>query len=72
MSRFYRLYYRSRQTPSIAPDLDFVVQQIVNSSIRKNKDDGLTGILITIQNCFVQALEGPVDSVRNTYAANFP
>jgi len=66
--QLYRLYYRSRQTPSIIPDLDVVVQDIVKSSIRNNKDDGLTGLLITIQGYFVQTLEGPVDSVRNTYA----
>ena len=68
MRQLYRLYYRSRQMPSIVPELDIVVQQIVKSSIRNNKDDGLTGLLVTIQDCFVQALEGPVDSVRNTYA----
>ena len=49
-------------------DLDSTVQQIVKSSIRNNKDDGVTGLLVTIQDYFVQALEGPVDSVRNTYA----
>jgi len=66
--QLYRLYYRSRQTPSIIPDLDVVVQHIVKSSIRNNKDDGLTGLLVTIQDSFIQTLEGPVDSVRNTYA----
>ena len=68
MRQLYRLYYRSSQTPSIVSDLDSVVQQIVKSSIRNNKDDGLTGLLLTIQGCFLQTLEGPVDSVRNTYA----
>jgi hypothetical protein len=66
--QLYRLYYRSRQTPSIIPDLDVVVQDIVKSSIRNNKDDGLTGLLVTIQGYFVQTLEGPVDSVRHTYS----
>jgi len=68
MRQLYRLCYRSRQMPSIIPDLDIVVEQIVNSSIRNNKDDEVTGLLVTIQDRFVQALEGPVDSVRNTYA----
>ena len=68
MRQLYRLYYRSQQTPSIFSDLDNQVHQIVQCSIRNNKDDGLTGILVTIQDYFVQALEGPVDSVRNTYA----
>lgn len=44
------------------------VHELVKSSIRNNKDDGVTGILVAVQDVFVQALEGPVDSVRNTYA----
>ena len=68
MRQLYRLFYRSRQTAPVAADLDFVVRQIIQSSIRNNRDDGLTGLLVTIQDWFVQALEGPVDSVRGAYA----
>ena len=68
MRQLYRLYYRSLQSPSICSNTDNHVHQFVQCSIRNNKDDGLTGILVTIQDCFVQALEGPVESVRNTYA----
>jgi hypothetical protein len=68
MRQLYRLFYYSRQTPDSRIDLDNVVRELVNVSIRNNKDDGVTGILVALQDVFIQALEGPVDSVRNTYA----
>jgi hypothetical protein len=64
----YRLIYRSRQTPAVAADLDFSVQQIIQSAIRSNRAVGLTGLLATVQGYFVQALEGDVEAVRATYA----
>ena len=62
-----RLIYRSRQTAATASDLDFAVGQIIRSSIRHNREDNLTGLLITIQGVFVQALEGPSAAVRGAY-----
>lgn len=64
----YRLFYRSRQTPEVAADLDFVVGQIIGSAIRRNRTVGLTGLLLVVQGQFIQALEGKDDSVRDTYA----
>lgn len=64
----YRLFYRSRQTAATAADLDFVVQQIIGAAIRRNRAVGLTGLLLTVQGNFIQALEGNVDAVRATYA----
>jgi len=64
----HRLFYRSRQTPAMAADLDYVVQQIIGVAIRRNRGVGLTGLLLTIQGSFVQVLEGNVDEVRATYA----
>ena len=64
----HRLFYRSRQTPAAIADLDFVVQQIIGSAIRRNRAVGLTGLLLTVQGNFLQALEGNVDAVRATYA----
>ncbi len=64
----YRLFYRSRQTPAAAADLDYVVGQIIGTAIRRNREIGLTGLLLTVRGHFVQALEGHVDSVRTTYA----
>ncbi len=64
----YRLYYRSRQTPETAADLDFEVGRIIRSAIRRNRDVGLTGLLLVAKGHFIQALEGKVDAVRDTYA----
>jgi hypothetical protein len=64
----YRLFYRSRQTDAVAAELDQVVLQIIQSSIRNNREAGLTGLLLTLQGYFVQALEGEVDAVRGAYA----
>ena len=63
-----RLLYRSRQTPAVAADLDFVVGQIIGSAIRRNRDVGLTGLLLVVKGHFIQALEGKADAVRATYA----
>lgn len=67
-STLHRLFYRSRQTPEMAADLDFAVQQIIGVAIRRNRDTGITGLLLTVQGSFVQVLEGNVDAVRATYA----
>jgi hypothetical protein len=64
----YRIFYRSRQTPEVSADLDFVVGNIIGSSIRRNRDTGLTGLLLVVQGHFIQALEGKVEAVRDTYA----
>jgi hypothetical protein len=64
----HRLIYRSRQTPATAADLDFEVQQIIGTAIRRNRSVGLTGLLLTVQGNFIQALEGNIDTVRDTYA----
>ena len=53
----HRLFYRSRQTAAVAVDLDFVVQQIIGAAIRRNRTVGITGLLLTIQGNFIQALE---------------
>jgi len=67
-SKLHRLYYRSRATPAVKVDLDFVVRQIIVTAIRQNRAVGLTGLLLTVQGNFIQVLEGNVDAVRGTYA----
>lgn len=67
-SSFYRLFYRSRQTPEVAVDLDFEVSRIIGSAIRRNRDVGVTGLLLVVKGHFIQALEGKEDAVRTTYA----
>ena len=64
----FRLIYRSRQTFPVAANLDHFVRNIIRSAVPNNRGDDLTGLLITIQGHFIQALEGPVDAVRTTYA----
>ena len=64
----YRLFYRSRQTPEVAANLDRVVGQIIGSSIRNNRAVGETGMLLVVKGHFVQALEGKIDVVRTVYA----
>lgn len=64
----YRLFYRSRQTPEVTADLDFMVGQIIGSAIRHNRAAGLTGLLLVAKGHFIQALEGKVDAVRSAYA----
>jgi len=62
-----RLIYRSKQTTDVASDLDFSVKQIIQSAIRNNRIDNLTGLLITVQGAFVQTLEGPSEALMRTY-----
>jgi hypothetical protein len=63
----FRLIYRSRQTKAVTANLDLEVCKIVDSSIRNNQRDGITGLLVTVQGWFVQALEGREDLVRYTF-----
>ena len=67
-NNLHRMFYRSRQTTAVAADLDHEVQQIIGASIRRNRSVGVTGLLLTVQGHFIQALEGNVGAVRDTYA----
>jgi hypothetical protein len=64
----FRLVYRSGQTPEVAADLDYVVTKIIEASIPRNRDVGLTGLLLVAKGHFIQTLEGKIDAVRTTYA----
>ena len=68
MSKLYRLFYSSRKAPDVHLDSEVTIREILRSSIDNNQNYALTGILVSIQDVFIQALEGHVDSVRNTYA----
>ena len=63
----HRIVYYSRQTAAVSTDLDLEVRKIIAASIQNNRADNLTGLLITVQGSFLQALEGPSDAVRTTY-----
>jgi hypothetical protein len=62
----HRLVYASRQNVE-AVDLDYQVDAIIRSSIGNNRRDGLTGLLLVHDGWFVQALEGPAETVMTAY-----
>jgi hypothetical protein len=66
-SGLQRLIYTSRQNlPPDAP-LDEVVSDIIQTSIRNNRERAITGLLLVHEGWFVQALEGPGPAVRERY-----
>ena len=65
--KLFRLVYHSRQTPDVVVDLDRNVRAIVLAAIRNNREFQLTGLLVTVQGYFLQALEGSEVAVRGAY-----
>ena len=63
----HRLVYYSQQTEAVASDIDHQVRNIIQRSIHNNRIDDVTGLLVTIQGYFLQAIEGPSTAVRTTY-----
>jgi hypothetical protein len=60
----YRLIYSSHANPDLGlPDL----QNIMESSIKNNQTDGITGLLCHANGMFLQVLEGYQDKVNQTY-----
>ena len=47
---------------------DRLCEDILRASRVNNQRDGISGLLVTGQRRFLQALEGPADAVRATYA----
>ena len=64
--RLHRLIYCSRYDIAES-DLDEVVGDIIRTSIRNNRASDITGMLLVHGGFFVQALEGPVETVLTTY-----
>lgn len=62
----HRLIYASRQCVTPAA-LRTEVAAILQASVRNNARDGVSGLLLTHDGWFVQALEGPPDAVMTTY-----
>lgn len=60
----HRLLYSSRVSPAAAADLDHELGSILGASIANNRHDAITGLLVCVQGCFVQALEGPAEKVQ--------
>lgn len=65
-STLHRLIYCSRQLAETR-DWDDHVETVLAVSIRNNRRDGLTGLLLCHGGWFVQALEGPASAVSATY-----
>ena len=58
MKTLTRLVYASRVSPDIMPNLPAVVQEVLRVSRANNRPAGVTGMLLTYDGFFVQALEG--------------
>lgn len=62
----HRLLYTSRI--AIPPaDLQDEIGQIIQASIRRNREVAITGLLLVHDGWFLQALEGPAEAVLTTY-----
>jgi hypothetical protein len=61
----FHLLYISELSPPFENSID--VTQIIETSQRNNKTNGLTGILISNGNHFIQLLEGKEEAVLRTY-----
>ena len=66
-SGLVRVIYASRWGACVGEDLHHIVRQIVTRSMHNNRLCDVTGMLLVHGGWFVQALEGPVDSVRQTF-----
>ncbi len=62
-----RLIYASRQNLPPGAALDEVVSDIIAASIRNNREQSITGLLLVHGGWFVQALEGPGAAVQDRY-----
>jgi len=57
----------SGRFPTTVADQDEEINAIVRTSIRNNRERAITGLLLSHQQWFVQALEGPAEAVMTTY-----
>ncbi len=66
MIKLTRLIYVSRIAESAQLDLPATVAAVLRTSRRNNARADVTGMLLTFNGFFLQALEGPDDRVRST------
>lgn len=64
----HRLVYASRRPQGLSRDPEAEVRDILIASINNNRSCALTGLLMSHQGWFLQALEGPPEDVARTYA----
>lgn len=60
----YRLIYKSRSTGKISWEL---IDSILRHSQESNARDGISGVLLATNNCFLQVLEGPHEALNQTF-----
>jgi hypothetical protein len=51
----------------VEAEQDVEIAKIVRTSVRHNREVGLTGLLLVYQQWFLQPLEGPEEAVKATY-----
>jgi hypothetical protein len=62
-----RLIYCSRQRIIVPERLDYEIGEIVKTSVRNNREAGVTGLLLAHQGWFLQVLEGAPVRVQTLY-----
>ena len=68
MAGLYRVLYCSRNClAGDASEVDEQVRSILAASRRNNARDGITGGLLFSKGCFAQVLEGPSQTVEETF-----
>lgn len=67
----YRLIYASRVTPVEPWRLTGSLADILLTSVRNNRRDGITGFLLCDGGFFAQALEGPMREVEDCFTRIF-
>lgn len=62
--KLYRILYRSRISGTVSKD---DIESIVEKARINNKEKNLTGILLSVDDYFMQVLEGNEEDVKNLY-----
>lgn len=62
-----RLIYYSESVAKAPADLDGDLRNIIQSSMRKNHDAGVTSFLMVHQGWYLQAIEGPKAAVKTVF-----
>jgi len=61
----HHLAYVSQALSAVGPEL---LKNILDTSVRNNKRDGITGVLLYHDEMFFQVLEGPKAAVQHCFA----
>ncbi|MDA7788038.1 BLUF domain-containing protein [Sphingomonadaceae bacterium] len=64
---FSRLLYTSKQVTGRPKRKGADIDELVELSARRNASCGLTGVLLQMEDTFIQALEGPPEALYETF-----